>query len=120
MTTKQRTAVHFYLEDGFLVRGTLDPCAALGLAFAEDDDLRIGGFWQGDVQRHDDCTCEVEPDAVKAFADYLHGLVREARPGLYRIVPVGPNDWRRDDGYAWMVHRVNQRGPGVFEAVEFP
>lgn len=106
---RSETAVHIYREDGFLVRGTLDPMEALKLAIEEDEDCQIAGYFttpDWDV---------INPRDVDMLADILHGLLAAARPGLYRIVPA-PRD---DDDYSWFARPVDARGPGVFEGVEF-
>jgi hypothetical protein len=117
--SRPKTAVHFYLEDGFLVRGTLDPHEALKLAVASGEFEEHYWCAEESGREWDDDQLSPDPETVTALGDVCHQLLSESRPGLYRIVPVGPNDWRRDDGYAWMVHRAVRRGLGVFEAVEF-
>lgn len=115
-----KVCVHFYLEEGFLVRGTLDPMEALKRAVATDSEYRIGDYWAERAERvDDDNLVGDEAKYVKLFGDHLHRLLQRAKPGLYRIVPVGPNNPLADDGYAWVSKRVNQRGPGAFEGVEF-
>jgi len=106
---RTKTAVHIYREDGFLVRGTLDPMEALKLAIEEDEDCRIAGYYttpDWDV---------IDPRDIDMLADILHGHLATARPGLYRVVPA-PRD---DDDYRWYVWPADARGPGVFEGVEF-
>lgn len=109
-------AVHFYLEDGFLVRGTLDPVEALGWAVGEDDQFELR-YSPADCARRDDSGTHPEPEAVSALADLCHELHAGARPGLYRMNVAGRNHW---DVYAWFCTRVRERGRGVFEGVEFP
>lgn len=112
---RSKIAVHFYLEDGFLVRGTLDPVTALGWAVAEDDDFELR-YSAAEMACRNDSGDEPEPDQVAELADLCHELIRTAQPGLYRINVAPPDHW---DGYAWFTGRVKNRGPGVFEGVEF-
>lgn len=113
MGRRSTTGVHFYLEDGFLVRGTLDPVTALGLAVDHDDSFEIR-YDAADCGRRDDT--DPGPDEVAALADLCHELISTARPGLYRINVAGPDHW---DGYAWFTGRATRPGRGVFEGVEF-
>lgn len=124
MTTsikRTKTAVRHYHDGGFLVRGTLDPMEALKIAISIDSEHRIGDYW-GDViyaERHGE-PFPRRPDGepaewVRLFGDHLHSLLANARPGLYRVVPAP-----QDDDLSWYVWPAKQRGPGVFEAVEFP
>lgn len=112
MSKRAKTAVHF-MDEGVLVRGTLSPQRALRLAVEADEGFRIirnyDGAWPG--------LDEVDPEDVRRLGDHLHALMAEARPGLYRFVPARPDDW---NGFSWYVHPASGRGPGVFEAVEFP
>jgi hypothetical protein len=113
VSKRAKTAVHFYLEDGFLVRGTLDPHEALKLAVAHDDDFEMR-YWCAEMAcRNDDD--DPTADDVSALADLCHELIREARPGLYRIVPAQPDD----DEYSWFCRPASAPGRGVFEAVSF-
>lgn len=116
---RSKTCVHFYREEGFLVRGTLDPMEALKLAISTDSEHRIGGYWMDVIfaERHGE-PFPRRPDGdpaewVRLFGDHLHALIASARPGLYRFVPT------QDEDYAWYVWPAKERGPGVFEAVEF-
>lgn len=116
-----KTAVHFYLEDGFLVRGTLDPTTALGLAVAEDEFEER--HYAADVARRSETEDEQDgPPAAEEIADLaslLHSLIEGARPGLYRIRPANRSERHYGDGYTWWTMRVRERGHGVFEGVEF-
>lgn len=117
--------VHFYVEDGFLVRGTLDPHEALALAVGNDDDFELRYWAAEEAMRCQDCTpdgkscnsCDGDPPAetVAILGDLCHELIRTARPGLRRVVPA-PRDC---DDYRWFVHPADARGRGVFESVEF-
>jgi hypothetical protein len=113
---RSKNAVHFYLEDGFLVRGTLDPQEALKLAVAHDDDF-TERYWAAEEagRMTDEPDENPNPDAITALANTCHELLADARPGLYRIVPA-PRD---DDEYTWFCRPASTRGPGVFEAVSF-
>lgn len=115
MTAHPKYAVHFYMEDGFLVRGTLDPCTALGWAVAEDDKFEVY-YSAVDCARRDDSGTDPSPERIADLADLCHELIGTARPGLYRV-----NIASRDhyDGYAWFTGRVSKPGRGVFEGVEF-
>jgi hypothetical protein len=124
-TKRSKVCAYFYREEGFLVRGTLDPMEALKLALAVDSEHRIGGYWMDVIvaERHGEPFPQ-RPDGdpaewVRVFGDHLHAVLKTARPGLYRIIPVGPNHHLADDGYAWLSRRVDECGPGVFEGVEF-
>jgi hypothetical protein len=93
------------MEGGFLVRGTLDPVAALGLALAD------GG---GDV------VTVTSTDPVDSIAAGAYWWLRRARPGRYRVVPVNP---RAFDDCTWRTWPCNPGGGrnqrGTFDAVEF-
>jgi hypothetical protein len=123
---RSKTCVYFYREEGFLVRGTLDPMEALKLAIAIDSEHRIGGYWQDVIVAEREGIEEFPPrrdgdpaNWVRLFGDHLHALLAAAQPSLYRIVPVGPNHYLADEGYAWLAQRADAYGPGVFKAVEF-
>ncbi|ACU39379.1 hypothetical protein [Actinosynnema mirum] len=109
-------AVHFFEEDGFLVRGTLDPREALRLAVAHDEDFEIAYQTAAEAGRDPDRPGATPlPATVDELADLCHDLLAEARPGLYRIVPARPNN----HGYSWFCHTARERGLGVFEGVMF-
>lgn len=115
MARRSKYAVHFYLEDGFLVRGTLDPVIALGLAVGEDYQFEETYWAASDGRRPEDPTeGDPTPENISDLAGLCHHLIRDARPGLYRINPAP-----RDSEYTWFASRVTKRGPGVFEAVSF-
>lgn len=117
-----KTAVHFYLEDGFLVRGTSDPVTALGLAVAEDDEFEARYAAADAAHRN---ATEHEQDGpptaeeIDDLATLLYGLIERARPGLYRIRPANRAERDYGDGYAWWTMYAKRRGPGAFEGVEF-
>lgn len=50
---RSKYAVHFLVEDGFVVRGTLDPHEALALAVGEDDHFSCEGPGCQSVDDHD-------------------------------------------------------------------
>lgn len=106
---RTKTAVHHYHDGGFLVRGTLDPMEALKLAIAQDEDCQIVGYYT--TPDWD----KIDPRDIDMLAGLLHRLLAVARPGLYRVVPA-PHDIDLN----WHVWPASQRGPGAFEAVEFP
>lgn len=120
-TTKTRKttpqfAVHFFVEDGFLVRGTLDRMEALRIALDEGDGYlydRIEEIARPETGDPDD---EPKPEIVREFGEHLHALLADAKPGLYRF-----NVARDDniDGVAWNLGYAKRRGRGVFEAVVF-
>ncbi|ALG07634.1 hypothetical protein [Kibdelosporangium phytohabitans] len=114
MTTKQRTAVHFFIEDGFLVRGTLDPHKALALALDDGDPYQFGYACEM-AARPEYETEQPTVDEVRDLGDLMHTYLSGAKPGLYRIVPAPPGD----DEYSWVMHPVDERGRGVFEGVVF-
>lgn len=115
MSARSRRAVHFYREDGFLVRGTLDPCTALGWAVGEDDDFELR-YWVAEMARRDNSGDDPTSGQIAELADLCHELIRTARPGLYRMNPASRED---PDGYTWWTGRVSEPGRGVFEGVEF-
>lgn len=112
--SRTKTAVHFYVEDGFLVRGTLDPHEALALAVAHEDYFEAR-YYVAECTRRDDDEENPLPEDVLYLGDLCHRLITEARSGLYRIVPAHPDD----DEYKWWTRQADVRGPGVFEGVEF-
>jgi hypothetical protein len=120
-----RIAVHFFAEDGFMVRGVSDPCEAYRLALEEaiDSDWngqRIGG-WAYDAGQP-----EVEGETawpntekdITALADEVWEKIKSARVRRCRIVPTGPD---HPEGYTWMVWEQSDdaKGPGIFTAVMF-
>lgn len=109
------TAVHFFLEDGFLVRGTLDPRTALKLAVEEADDYQLGTDFEMGCRPDNENEPVPEREHIDGMNDACHAWLAEAKPGLYRIVPAGPNN----DEYGWFMWGANKRGPGVFEGVVF-
>lgn len=109
-----KTAVHFFVEDGFLVRGTLDPHTALALAVDDADSYQLGHACEMGV-RPDDETDQPTVDDVRDLADLMHRYLASAQPGLYRIVPAGPDNYE----YGWFMWPAKERGPGVFEGVVF-
>lgn len=111
---RTKTAVHFFLEGGFLVRGTLDPHTALKLAVEEADAYQLGYCCEM-AQRPDDDSDEPDPECIRDLGDLCHALIANAKPGLYRIVPSPPDN----DEYGWFMWGANKRGPGVFEGVVF-
>jgi hypothetical protein len=115
MAKRTKTAVHFLIEDGFLVRGTQDPQAALALAVAEPQFEER--YWAADAVRYDpdNPTPHRKHDVVE-LGDLLHGLLAGARPGLFRINPARPDDM---DGIRWWLGRCDTPGRGVFQGVEF-
>lgn len=110
---RSKYAVHFYGNDyGFLVRGTLDPFEALRFAVEEDEDCRIGGYYT--TPDWD----EINLADVQILADTLHGLIRAARPGLYRMRPASEAE-RDDENVSWWTVYAERPGRGTFEGVEF-
>jgi hypothetical protein len=122
---RSKFAVHFFTEgDGFVVRGTLDPHAALALAVAQ--------FGEGEEYLYEDMLAgvapprpgiepddyEIDPDAVAAMADRCHEWIATARPGLYRMNVASAVD---EDCYhvSWWFAWASQRGPGVWQGVLF-
>lgn len=115
MGKRTKTAVHFLIEDGFIVRGTQDPHAALALAVAQErfaDRYWVVDYCRPDPDRREDPT----PTDLAELADLLHGLLADARPGLYRINPAQPDDM---DGAAWWLVPASAPGHGVFQGVQF-
>lgn len=114
------TAVHFYVEDGFLVRGTQDPTVALGLAVAEDDEFEAR-FYAADVARRNATEHEQDgppsTEEIDDLANLLHGLILTAKPGLFRMVPATAGD--AEDGYSWWTVYAERPGRGTFAGVEF-
>lgn len=110
---RSKTAVHFLVEDGILVRGTQDPHRALALAVADDDTFETRYWIAEDAVRRDDDTNVPSPAEVQRLGDFCHEFLLGARPGLFRINP------SHDDDYAWIYERAYERGRGVFEGVEF-
>lgn len=97
MPRRSKTRVHWYADGGFLVRGTLDPHEALRLAVVD-----------GGVELAD------RLDAPHWVEASMHRWLKNARPGQYRIVPVGPNS---SDDCTWRTWPGS--GVGSFDAVEF-
>lgn len=122
---RAKTAVHFFREDGFMVRGVTDPVEAYRLALEEAmdtawDGQRIG-YWAYDAAQPETEGEDAYPDTEKGIAelaDEVWTAINEARVRRCRIVPTGPD---HPDGYAWMVWEQDDdaRGPGIFTAVMF-
>lgn len=112
--TRTKTAVHFYVEQGFLVRGTQDPHTALALAVDDEQWYRLGYLAEVVGCRREGNEFEATAEQVRAFGDELHELLATARVGLFRIVPAHP-----DDDYQWFTRYATKRARGVFEGVEF-
>lgn len=108
---RSKTSVHFLVEEGILVRGTLDPHEALRLAIDSND-----GYLY-DCVRDVDRKAPIDPVMITAFGNHLHGLLSGAKPGLYRMNVAREDDWQ---GCAWYLGHGRQRGRGVFEGVTFP
>lgn len=121
MTSRAKTAVHFFTEgDGFVVRGTLDVHEALALAVAEFDEPADYDDMLAGVAppRPGIADPELDPDAVQEMADRCHEWLATARPGLYRMRPAGRGD-RDAYGVTWWLERASERGPGTWRGVEF-
>lgn len=121
--TKTRTRTKFgvdrLLDGGWLVRGTQDPGMALKHVVAEmaefdTDDLLFGV--SREVAAGKRMYGELEPDCIEDMAAWLYGLIKVARPGLYRKNVCAPEHW---EGWAWQLGYCNTRKPGVFEGVYF-
>lgn len=113
---RTKTAVHFFHDNGsFLVRGTTDRHVALRLVMEEDEETYVDDLMYK-VARPRPGMDDPAPDLehILHFGDHLHELLRMARVGLYRI-----NVCRPGEEYAWWLMPVDERGPGVFEGVEF-
>jgi hypothetical protein len=112
------------MTDGdWLVRGTLDPMEALRLVVDVMHEHHVGYD-----QLHGVCPemydgertfGEHDPAAVDRMADYLFGLLERACPGLYRKVHCLPGSEGAGEGWDWVLGYANERGPGVFEGVNF-
>ena len=116
---RSSTAVHFFLEDGFMVRGVDDPCEAYRLAL-EEDEGRIG-YWANEACQPEDEVGVAWPDKpndIAELADEVWEAINTAHVQRCRIVPTGPD---HPDGYAWMVWQLEPgaKGPGIFTAVMF-
>jgi hypothetical protein len=107
-------AVRFFVDGGFLVRGTLDPGAALLTAVDGSEPDQFGYVFEMGVRPGEDGSPTV--DEASRLGDLLHGYLSDAKPGLYRFVPASPGD----PDYGWFVWPAKERGRGVFEAVLFP
>lgn len=106
------TAVHFLVDNGVLVRGTLDPHTALALAVTEGEPWQIGYACEM-ACRPEPGDDDASPAEVADLAELACRLLASARPGLYRIVPAPVGD----DEYGWYVRPARERGRGVFEGV---
>lgn len=107
-------AAHAYAEGGFVVRGTLDPMAALSVAVRQLDDYQFGNHIYDGCRPILEGEADPTPDQVRVCTEAVYELLANAKPGLYRFVPARP-----DDEYGWFLRGAKQRGPGVFEGVEF-
>jgi hypothetical protein len=114
MGVRSKYAVHFLIEDGFVVRGTLDRHEALAMAVGDDDNFELR-YWAAEMARRDDSDDDPTPEQVRALANLCHELISNARPGLYRWSIAQP----RDDARVWLMP-ADERGPGVWQGVEFP
>ena len=123
MSERNKFSVDGLSEGEWLVRGTLDPQLALSLVVdvMDEGDLEsllygvspgahVDRPWYGDL----------DPEAVQRVADWCHHMIDSAVPGLYRKVHCLPNSYGAYHGWAWDLRPADARGPGVFEAVEFP
>ncbi len=119
MATRPKYAVHFFTEDdGFVVRGTLDPHHALSLAVAEDGKF-TERYWAAEEAARSDAT-DREPIAseVDNLANLCHTLIQNAKPGLYRMNVASEGD-REDMGINWWLRTAKQPGRGVWRGVQF-
>lgn len=114
------------MDDGeWLVRGTQDPHVALAAVVdmmgeeVSTEELLHGVSLE---KQHWCAICPdgVLPSAVEAMGDWCHGLLQLARPGFYRMNPVGPNSWEREDaGWSWQLGYATRSGYGAFSGVYF-
>lgn len=121
--TRSPLVAYSMAEGDWLVRGTLDPVTALSAVTDEmqeryDTEELLWGVSpkEFDGQR---VYGDLDPSAVVVLADRLHEMVAAARPGLYRILPVGPHSASAFEGWSWALGYASARGRGVFEGVCF-
>lgn len=122
---RAKVAVHFFAEEGFMVRGVSDPVEAYRLALeaaidSDWDGSRIGG-WAYDAGQPETEGETAWPDTEKdiaALANEVLDKINNARVRRCRIVPTGPD---HPEGYTWMVWELDDdaKGPGIFTAVMF-
>jgi len=115
MGDRTRTAVHWFSEGGFLVRGTLDPHTALQFAVNEGEPWHLGNAFEMGSRPDEENGDQPTSEEIGELRDRLHGYLSTAKPGLYRIVPAHPDN----DEYGWFIHPARTRGRGVFEGVAF-
>lgn len=119
-----KTAVHFFMEDGFMVRGAPDVHEAYRLALDECEEpngMRIG-YEAYEAHQAQDGEDDGWPDSAKGIADLADEVwtkIQGARVCRGRIVPCGPEDV---EGYVWRFWGLadDAKGPGIFTAVVFP
>lgn len=122
---RAKTAVHFFSEDGFMVRGVTDPCEAYRLALEEAvdsawDGNRIG-YWAYEAIQPEvegETAWPDRPEHITELADEVWDKINNAVVKRGRIVPCGPD---HIDGYSWLFWALDPeaKGPGIFTAVVF-
>lgn len=117
-----KTAVHFFREDGFMVRGVSDPCEAYRMALDEcdgEDGQRIGcEAYDAHQERDGEGSWPISAEDIGSLADEVWSTIQNAKVQRTRIVPTGTDS---HDGYAWLAWALSPdaKGPGVFTAVMF-
>lgn len=121
---RSKTAVHFFSEDGFIVRGVTDPFEAYRLALEEAiesawDGNRVG-YWAYDAvqpETEGETAWPDTPEDIAKLADEVWDKINNAEVKRGRIVPTRPDD----PDYAWLFWPLapDAKGPGVFTAVVF-
>ena len=114
--TRSKTAVYWMAEGEALVRGTLDPVQALGIAMAGTDE---GGWnWEDEFSERPD---EHNTDRYIAAhaadtAAFCHGRLKPQnhRAGWFRKNVQAPGG-----DYTWMLGEPEGPGPGNFRGVLF-
>ncbi|MEA5367745.1 hypothetical protein VA596_50000 [Amycolatopsis sp., V23-08] len=109
-------AVEWFVEDGFVVAGTLDPHVALAAAVADDDEFRVRYSAVEMGERSLDADDEPSAEAVAELGDALHQFIAEAVASRWHWFPASEED-REDYG----VTRWLRLGDGLdsFEGVAF-
>lgn len=118
--TRPKTAVHWMADSQTLVRGTLDPVAALGLAM---DETSNGGWsWEDVIDLRPDRDLDGVPGAEHAHAidaaDFCFRRLNPAnhRAGWFRINPCPPD---HPEGWSWQLGYEKGPGRGNFQGVIF-
>ena len=116
--SRSKTAVHWMSEGEALVRGTLDPVRALGLAM---DATSNGGWaWEEavDLPPAEDHVPGAELAHAMDTAAFCARRLDPAnhRAGWFRMNPVGPD---HHDGWSWQLGHCDGPGRGNFQGVIF-